>query len=61
MFAIKHKTTGKLFAGFTKTNKASWTINKSKAWTHESIYAARAQASLLSHTDKGVQKKPVIL
>lgn len=60
MYAIIKKDKSAYFAGFSKSGKALWVKNKSKAWTSTKTMAA-CQSRMLKDSDSNVQLKPVFL
>lgn len=60
-FAVKHKTTGLLLAGFAADNSPVWTDDEAKARHHPNLQAAESQAILLIRFGVNVQRKPIAL
>lgn len=60
-FAVKHKTTGLLFAGFDANQNPVWTDDERKARHHPNRQAAESQAILFVRFGINAQRKAMPL
>lgn len=60
-FAVMHKATGQLFAGFDSDNQPTWTNDERKARAYGDKSEARGQALLFVRFGVAAQQKPVTL
>lgn len=58
LFTIKHKQTGKFFAGFDKKDQPIWVVGMDSAWKNEKMMAKCQAIALVKF---GAQQKPVAL